>query len=192
MSGAFANMNVFEIFFLICAIVGGFFVVVRLIMQYVGAVDDFDTTDIDGEIDADHADSDVGFKLLSMHSMTSFLMMFGLVGLALYRQSGVGFFLSIVGATLAGMVSVYIIGRLFALFASMQSSGTLSTTKAVGSTGTVYLTIPADGTGRVTINFNNHLREFDATAKSGTELPTGTPIKVVQVNANILVVEQID
>jgi len=190
MPGAFANLNGFEVFFLLCAIVGGFFVLVRLIMQFVGAGVDVDA-DVDLDIDGQHADSDVGFKLLSMHSLTSFLMMFGLVGLALYRQSGVGFMTSIVGASLAGLISVWVIGRLFGLFSGLQSSGTLATALAVGSTGTVYLKIPAGGTGRVTINFQNRLREFDAVAKGDGELPTGTPVRVVQVNANILVVEQL-
>jgi len=186
MSDAFANLNGFEVFYLLCAIVGGFFVLVRLVMQFVGAGID---TDADLDLDGHHTDSDVGFKLLSLHSLTSFLMMFGLVGLALYRQSEVGFVTSIVGASLAGMISVWVIGRLFALFSGLQSSGTLATAQAVGSTGTVYLTIPAGGTGRVTINFQNRLREFDAVVKGGGELPTGTPVKVVQVNANVLVVE---
>lgn len=187
---AFSDMNVFEIFFLICAFVGGFFVVVRLVMQFVGAVDDFDM-DIDTDIDAEHSDSDVGFKLLSMHSLTSFLMMFGLVGLALYRQSGVGFVPSILGATLGGFFSVWVIGRLFALFAGMQSSGTLQTAESVGSTGTVYMTIPEDGTGRVTINFKNRLREFDASTNGRVRLETGVMVKVVQVNGNILIVERV-
>ncbi len=189
---AFSDMNVFELFFLICAVVGGFFVVARLVLQFVGAVDDFDTAgEIDLDVDAEHTDSDVGFKLLSMHSLTSFLMMFGLVGLALYRQSGVGFIFSIFGATLAGLFSVWIISRLFALFSGMQSSGTLKTAESVGSTGTVYMTIPEGGTGRVTINFKNRLREFDASAVGGASLETGAVVKVVQVNGNILVVERV-
>lgn len=187
MANAFSNLNGFEIFFLLCAIVGGFFVLARLIMQFVGAGVDVDA---DVDIDAHHVDSDVGFKLLSMHSLTSFLMMFGLVGFALYRQSGVGFVGSIAGACIAGLAAVWIIGRLFALFSRMQSSGTLKTEQAIGSSGTIYMKIPAGGTGRVTINFQNRLREFDAVASDSAELPTGTPVRVVQVKSNVLVVEK--
>jgi hypothetical protein len=191
MMEAFAGLNGFEMFFLLCAVVGGFFVLVRLVLQFLGADADVDG-DFDVDIDADHADSDVGFKLLSMHGLTSFLMMFGLVGLALYRQSGVGFFGSLLGACVAGLAAVWVIGRLFALFGRLQSSGTLPISLAVGCSGTVYLKIPAGGTGRVTIDFHNRLREFDAVAKeNGIELPTGTPIKVVQVHASVLVVEKL-
>jgi membrane protein implicated in regulation of membrane protease activity len=190
MVNAFANLNGFEIFFLLCAIVGGFFVLVKLIMQFIGADAEIDT-DLDAGIDAQHVDSDIGFKVLSMHSLTSFLMMFGLVGLALYRQSQVGIFLSTLGASVAGLASVWVIGRIFASVGRLQSSGTLATASAVGSTGTVYLGIPQGGTGRVSINFRGRLREFDASAADGEAIATGTPVRVVRVDASVLIVEKI-
>jgi membrane protein implicated in regulation of membrane protease activity len=185
---AFADFNGLEIFFLVCAVIGGFFVFLKLITQFAGG--DSDTgIGVESDIDTHHADSDIGFRLLSMHGLSAFFMMFGLVGLALYRQSQAGVIISIIGAVAAGTVSVWIIGKIFQGASQLQSSGTLQTADAIGSTGTVYLTIPAGGIGRVSINFRNHLREFDATEKNGAEVPTGTPIRVVQVNANILVVE---
>jgi len=194
MTDAFSAMNGQEIFFTICAVVGGFFVLVKLVLQFVGADTDMDTDldiDADSGIDIHHVDSDMGFKLLSLYGLTSFLMMFGLVGLALYRQSHAGFVVSLAGGTAAGFASVWVIGRLFALIGRLQSSGTLDTATATGSTGTVYLTIPAGGTGRVTINFKGRLREFDAMAASGEQLATGTPIRVARVDASLLVVEPI-
>lgn len=186
----FADFNGLEMFFLACAIIGGFFVVVKLVLQFVGG--DADTgadvvSDID--IDTEHVDSDIGFRLLSMHGLSAFFMMFGLVGLALYRQNQAGVIISMVGAVFAGLVSVWVIGRIFQGAARLQSSGTLKTSDAVGSTGTVYLTIKEGGTGRVSLNFRNRLREFDACEKNGAKVPTGTPVRVIQVNANVLVVE---
>lgn len=190
MINAFAGMNGFETFFLLCAIIGSFFLVVRMVMQFVGADVDADA-DFDVDIDADHIDSDVGFKVLSLQSLTAFLMMFGLVGLALYRQNGVCFTGSMVGACLAGLAAVWVIGRLFAWFDRLQSSGTLRISQAIGCKGSVYLTIAAGGSGRVTIDFHNRLREFDAVAEHGGEIPTGTPVEVVKVNAQILVVKSL-
>ncbi|HIJ78688.1 MAG: hypothetical protein OEY01_06130 [Desulfobulbaceae bacterium] len=187
---AFSDFNGLEIFFLASAIIGGFFVVVKLILQFVGSDTDTDFgVDSDLDIDAQHIDSDVGFRLLSMHGLSAFFMMFGLVGLASYRQSQLGVVISIVGAVVAGMVSVWIIGKLFEGAAGLQSSGTLKTADAIGSTGTVYLSIPKGGTGRVSLNFKSRLREFDAVERNGNEVPTGTPVSVVKLNANILVVE---
>jgi len=190
MANAFSNLNGFEIFFLICAVVGGFFVLAKLIMQFIGAGADIDT-DLNTGIDTQHVDSDIGFKALSMHGLTSFLMMFGLVGLALYRQNRAGMFLSVLGASVAGLLSVWVIGRIFTSIGKLQSSGNLATASAIGSTGTVYLGIPRGGTGRVSINFRGRLREFDANSADGEAIATGTPIRVVRVEASVLVVENI-
>ena len=62
---------------------------------------------------------------------------------------------------------------------------------AVGSEGSVYLTVGKDG-GRVQINFANRLREFEAVSADGSTLPTGTPIRVQSVTANTLVVAPTD
>ncbi|NQU68360.1 MAG: NfeD family protein [Candidatus Marinimicrobia bacterium] len=190
MVNAFSDFNGLEMFFLICAIIGGFFVLIKLVMQFMGGDADSDIgVDGDMDIDTDHVDSDVGFRLISLHGLSAFFMMFGLVGLALYRQSQVGTSISMVGAVAAGFVSVWIIGKLFKGAASLQSNGALKTSDSVGSTGTVYLTIPERGMGRVSINFQNRLREFDAVEINGISVPTGAPIRVVRVDANVLVVE---
>lgn len=193
MANAFSDFNGLEIFFLICAIVGGYFVFMKLVMQFVGGDADADAgADHDFSIDSEHPDSDIGFRMISLQGLSAFFMMFGLVGLALYRQSQVGVFISIVGAAAAGMGSVWVIGKLFKGAANLQSSGTLKTSDAVNSMGTVYINIPKGGIGRVSINFKNRLREFDAIEKNGAELPTGTPVRVVRVDANIMVVETIN
>lgn len=186
----FSDFNGLEIFFLICAVIGGFFVVVKLVLQFIGS-DAGTDINVDGDIDIDHADSDIGFRFLSLQGLSAFFMMFGLVGLALYRQSQMGIVLSSIGAVAAGMASVWVIAKLFQGASRLQSNGTLKTEDAVGCTGTVYLTIPQGGTGQVNLNFRNHRREFNATEKNGGEVPTGTPVRVVKVNANILVVETI-
>lgn len=191
MTGAFSGFDGFEIFFLICAVVGGFFVLFRFILQFAGVGVDLDP-DGPPTFDAQHADSDVGFKLLSLQGLSAFLLMFGLVGLALYRQSGVGFFLSIAGGSAAGLAAVWVVGKLFAFSARLQSSGSLdSVLAAPGCTGTVYLTIPAGGTGQVTVTIAGRQRELSAVAADGGELSTGTPVRVVRSEASILVVERI-
>jgi len=194
MDSIFSQYNGVEIFFLVCALVGGLFVLLKFIMMFSGF--DHDTSaDMDtggGGIDAHHSDSDAGFKFLSLHGITSFLMMFGLVGLALYRQSQLGIFISMVGAIASGMASVWIIGKLFMLTVKLKSSGTISIDSTVGAQGKVYLTIPkeGDGTGRVLISVRNSLREYDAITQESESLSTGTPIRVVWVDGNVLVVER--
>jgi len=193
MRSLFAAFNGIETFFLICAIVGGLFVLFRLFMMLIGMDHDgHGDFSSDGHDFSDHhSDSDIGFKLLSLHGLTSFFMMFGLVGLALYRQSRVGTLVSMVGAVVAGLVSVWIIKKLFGLVVKLQSSGTITIEKAVGAQGKVYLTIPANGTGRVLVKVQNSLREFDASSQGDEEIASDTPIRVVWVDGNVLVVEKI-
>jgi len=186
------GFNGIENFFLLCAVIGGFFVVAKLVMGLAGGLMEAELDhDLTG-VEAHHADSDAGFKLLSLHGIASFLMMFGLVGLALYRQSHAGTLVSLAGAALAGVGTAWVICKLFQLAGRMQSSGNLSPTGGLlASTGTVYLTIPKGGTGRVTINVRNRLREFDAVSIDGEELPTGTAVQVVDVSGTSVIVQNI-
>lgn len=193
MRSLFAQFNGIEIFFLICAIVGGIFVLFRLVMQMIGfdhdSHGDFQT---DGHDFTDHhTDSDIGFKLLSLQGLTAFLMMFGLVGLAMYHQSKMGTLVSMIGAVAAGFASVWIIKKLFNAIVKLQSSGTIAMKSTVGAQGKVYLTIPENGAGRVLIKVQNSLREFDASSQDNKSIATDTPIRVVWVDGNVLVVEKI-
>lgn len=189
MNEIFSQFNGVEIFFLICALVGGLFVILKFMMQFIGMDHDIDAGGHD--IDVHHADSDIGFKMLSLHGITSFLMMFGLVGLALYRQNQAGILIAMAGAVVAGFVSVWIIGKLFFLTVRLKSSGTISIDSTVGAQGKVYLAIPEKGTGRVLIKVRNSLREYDAMSNDDKAISTGTPIRVVWVDGNVLVVERI-
>ena len=189
MDKALSNFTGLEIFFFICAVIGGSLFFIRLVLQLIGADHDVDT-DFDVGNDAGHGDADISFKLLTMHGLTAFFMMFGLVGIALFRQSGAGAFVSISGGTAAGFATVWVIGKLFSSAKKLQSSGTVDIIGAIGCEGTVYTTIPANGTGSVQIIIKNRLREFDASSHTKEELKTGEKIKVVWVNGNILTVEK--
>ncbi len=188
MLGSFDSL---EKFFLVCAVSGGFFIIIRIMLQFVGSSSDMDMPGGHDAMDVHHADSDLGFKFLSVHGLSTFLMMFGLIGLALYRQSGVGPILCVPGAAAAGVIAVWIVGKLFQGAAGLQSSGTLDNRDSVGATGTVYLTIPEKGIGRVNIRFKGRLRECDAMAIHGEKLDTGTPIRVIKVSDSILMVERV-
>lgn len=190
----FGNLNGLDVFFLTCALIGGIPLVIRFILQFMGA--DFrDEAALDADFESpdggDSFDADASLKFLSLHGITSFLMMFGLVGYALYRQSEVGAGFSLLGATVAGFVSFWIIGKLFSIMANMQSSGTINIKQAVGSEGKVYTTIAPNKTGSVMVTFQGRLREYEASSADNQEIKTGTRIRVTEVSGNILVVTPI-
>ncbi|MEF2231302.1 MAG: NfeD family protein [Pseudodesulfovibrio sp.] len=190
----FDSFNGLDIFFILCALAGGIPLAIRFVMQFMG-VDFGDHASMSADFESPDGgtsfDTDASLKFLSLHGLTSFLMMFGLVGFALYRQSEVGAAYSLLGATAAGLVSFWIISKLFRVLGSMQSSGTIDITQAVGSKGKVYTTIHPGKTGSVMVTCAGRLREYDASSKDNSEIKTGTLIEVTEVNGNILVVTPI-
>jgi membrane protein implicated in regulation of membrane protease activity len=178
----FAAHNGLEQLFLLGAIVGGLILFLRLVLMIVGL--DHHGADV-------HLDSDVGFQALTIQGISAFFTMFGVVGYMLHHNVIVGLTLSLVGAVAAGVFSMWLIHRVFRAMLKLQSTGTVSLFAAVGSEGSVYLTVGKDG-GRVQINFANRLREFEAVSSDGSTLPTGTVIRVQSVTANTLVVAPVE
>jgi len=180
----FASHNGVEQMFLLAGMVGGLILVFRLILTVAGL-------DHHGGMDAIHADSDDGFQALTIQGISSFFTMFGVVGFTLYHTASLGMTLAIAGAVAAGAFSMWTIHKVFRAMLRLQSSGTVSLFAAVGSEGSVYLTVGKDG-GRVQINFANRLREFEAVSADGMPIPTGTVIRVQSVTANSLVVAPVE
>jgi membrane protein implicated in regulation of membrane protease activity len=180
----FASHSGVEQLFLLSGIVGGLILVLRLILTIAGL-------DHHAGLDAMHADSDAGFQALTIQGVSSFFTMFGVVGFTLYHNAALGILLALLGAFAAGAFSLWVIQKTFRAMLRLQSSGTVSLYAAVGSEGSVYLTVSKTG-GSVQINFANRLREFEAVSADGATLPTGTAIRVQGVSANTLIVAPAD
>jgi len=190
-----------ELFFLICAVIGGSLFLFRLALMFMGGDTDVDIdgdididVDMDGDLDADAGgDTDVSFKLLSLQGLTGFLLMFGLVGLAMMRQSHQGVVISLAAATAAGALTFWVMQRIFEKAKALQSTGNIKIKNAIGLEGDVYLTIPPHGRGKVRVNVQDHLKVWEATTESDQEIKTGQRIRVKNiVSNNILVVEKLD
>jgi membrane protein implicated in regulation of membrane protease activity len=191
MSGTGTAFSGLELFFIICAVIGGGLFIVRFLIQLFGGSDNTSDTDLAvGHADMDHIDADVSFKLLTLQGLTAFFMMFGLVGFAMLHESHTNGGIALAGALLAGLGTVWLIGKIFYSAKKLQSSGTLDNSAAVGEHGTVYLTIRAGGAGKVNVTMHGRPREFEAVAKDGAEIKTGERIRVLEVNNSVLVVEK--
>ncbi len=181
----FSSHTGLEQLFLLCAIIGGTLLILRLIFSIAGL------DSHDGDFDAPHTSSDAGFQLLTIQGVSSFFTMFGLVGYALNHNTSLGTMIAVGGAVLAGFTSVWVIQRIFLSMLRLQSSGSLPLDATIGSQGTVYLTVTPNG-GRVQVSVANRLREFEAVSASTEELPTGTQIRVERIAANTLVVSRLN
>ena len=184
-----------EIIYWAATIIGGTLFILRLILMFMGG--DVSDDGIDSALDTggfessgDHADANMSFQLLSVQGLTSFFMMFGLVGLALLKASQ-PVLLTVMGGVLAGLVTVAVTGLIFTQMKRLQTEGTINIQTTIGSEGSVYLTIPKNGTGQVQVIAQGSLKIFDAVSNNKTLIATGEKIRVVGVaGGNILVVEK--
>jgi len=193
----FASLSGTDRFFLICAAVGALGVLLRLMTQVLGFaggdIGDGDIGDGGGDIGSDPGGADShhfdGFKIISVHGLAAFFLMFGLVGFAMSRESRAPIVIAILAGVVAGAVSVWIITKLFTMAGKLQSVGNLDVKKATGCRGVVYMQIPSGASGRVTLNIDGRQREMDAMSVNGEAMPTGVPVVVVRMEENIAIVD---
>ncbi|MDR1285684.1 MAG: hypothetical protein LBJ88_05755 [Campylobacteraceae bacterium] len=141
--------------FWIAAVAGSVFFILRVAVSIVGGFDG-DNTD---ELDA----TEGAFKLLSLNSITSFIAMFGWVGLACGYQFKLSLLTSVVIAIICGFIAMFITAWLFKLAMKLKSSGVVFDIKeSVGQNAEVYVRIPLGGVGRVILSINGTKHEFDA------------------------------
>jgi membrane protein implicated in regulation of membrane protease activity len=171
--------------FLVCAVAGGAALVMRMALLLLGIGGE---SVFDGAGGAD-GHGDVGARLLSIQGVSAFLVMFGLAGLAMLRQSGASAELAVPVAFAAGLAAMWVIARVFRSMGRLQSSGTLDLGRAVGCEGVVYLTIRSDGGGQVQLELQGRLGTFEAISATKVVIATGRQIRVVGVRAGALLVE---
>jgi hypothetical protein len=190
------GLTLIEVIYWASTIIGGTLFILRLGMMLIGggmSDDGLDSAlDAGGaDVSGDHADADASFKLLSLQGLTSFFMMFGLVGLALLRAN-LHVLITIIGGMFAGLVTVAVTGLIFTQMKRLQTEGTIKIQNAIGSDGTVYLTIPKNGTGQVQIIAQGSLKIFDAVSANKKQIATGEKVHVTGVaSGNTLIVEKI-
>ena len=179
--------------------------IIQTILTFIGA--DADTSGLDGAdlgggmdapdvtVDGDAAMGGSGSNLYTFRNLINFLLGFGWTAIMLQdKVHSVPLLLIIAAVVGAGLVALVM--YLFSLLGKMQQSGNIDVYKsAVGCQGTSYLTIPAarGGEGKVQISIGGAVREYNAQTEEDTPIPTGTPIKVVDViNGITLLVERLD
>lgn len=199
-------MTPLNTFYLICACAGLALLIVRIILMLAGVGHDVDVhADVHADMHADspgghdagahdsghHSGSDSSFTMLTLQGVMGFLLMFGLTGFVLNGMSVAGGIISAAGALAAGVASMWLIAKLFSLMLGLQSSGTVDIANAVGQEGSVYLTIPPGGTGKVQVVVQGRLLEYEAVSDEKTALAPGDTVLVVYYKGNTLVVHKI-
>ena len=185
----FGDATGLEMIFAASALVGGILFLIWFALMMIGGV----TADIfEGLLGMEGVGdlgADASFKALTFQGLMAFLMFFGLAGLYTLKSTETSTIAIAVGGG-AGFASMYFTGKLFQLFITLQSDGTVEISESVGSTGTVYLKIPDNGAGKVQVNFGGSMRTMNAKSHDNAEIDSGEFIEVVDTMGDILIVKR--
>jgi hypothetical protein len=169
--------------------------VIQLIMTLLG-VDGDGMVDADA-IDAAGADPDVfsghdsGLQILSTRTVVAFLAGFGWTGV-IVLQAGKGMTSAVLIALGVGILLMLAVFWLMRGLYSMRQSGTIDYRNAIGAVGTVYVRIPAagSGAGQIQVLVQGRLATVGATNRAPEPLASGTKVRVVGLaGPNLLEVE---
>jgi membrane protein implicated in regulation of membrane protease activity len=180
-----------DVLFAACAIIGTIlFLLYFLLVMLTGAADGMlEVAGFDFEMDAAGV-----FHMFTLQGLLSFVMMFGIFGLAV-SQSGdnTNAVLAVLAGTAAGTASMYVVAKVFQAMQSLESDGTVVHNKALGARGTVYRRIDPNKPGQVQVEFQGALRTMSARSDDeAATLETGSLIEVVDTIGEILIVAPLD
>jgi hypothetical protein len=183
--------------FLLCAIVGGTLLICQFALGLLG-FGHHDVADHDFHADVSHdvgTDHDAGHAhdhdhehghawlvgVLTFRAVVAALTFFGLAGMAATSQQ-LAPLPSLGIALAAGAAALGVVAFLMRTLARLRAEGNVRIDRAVGQTGTVYLSIPGRkaGAGKVHLKLQNRIVEYQAITALD-DLPTGSLVVVVAV-----------
>ena len=146
-----------DLLFASAALVGGLLFIAWFFLLMIGGL-------AGGLLDGVGVDVDMGadlsFKAFTFQGIVAFVLMFGLVGLALSR-SDQHQMVALLAGTAAGGASMWTMGKMFQVFYSVQSSGNMNIDNAVGKNGTVYMRIKPGEVGQIQVEVQGAMRTLD-------------------------------
>jgi len=121
-------------------------------------------------------------NMLNFQGIVAGITVLGLAGLAASAAKLPDLVALLIGVA-ASLVMMALVAGFFGVMVGMDDDCTVRLEDAVGTLGTVYLSIPArnEGQGKVTLNLQERLMEFPAVTFQEAPLSTGQKILVVAV-----------
>lgn len=148
---------------------------------------------LDGDEDFEAMSGVVDFRFITIRGIIAFLTMFGWVGAAM-ANAGLHILWTLLGASVAGLASMYIIAMLFYGISKLQSSGNINYKTAIGREATVYIPIPPnkDGFGKIQLTLQERLIEVNAVTEEDEMIGTNKSVRIIDMlNATTFVVERL-
>ena len=185
----FGDATGLELLFAASALVGGILFLLWFALMMIGGVAADVFEGLLGMEGVGDLGADASFKALTFQGLMAFLMFFGLAGLYTLKSTETSTLAIGIGG-IAGFASMWGTGKLFQLFITLQSDGTVEISESIGATGTVYLRIPHDGAGQVQVNFGGSLRTMNPKSHDDAEIGNGEFIEVVDTMGDVLIVKR--
>ena len=182
MLDAFFTGNAF--WFSVPAFLGTVFFLIRLVALSIGGHGHIDTHAADHVgADGSHDGHSDATQLLSIQSITGFMMGFGWGGLGALKGTTWDMIWVILCGVAFGMFIVWIQLLMLSGMRKLQASGNISINRAMGSQGVVYIEIPGNntGTGQVTLVIDDKQRILNAITPDET-IPSKTRVNVIGIN----------
>ncbi len=160
-----------------------------MVGSFFGFGEDVDGIDADADFD-DIDDVDGGFPIFTFRNFLAFFTFFSWGGIV-SLDSGASPGWAITVATLSGLGMVTIIVSILFVFNKLRSDNTGKLSDTIGTDGTIHLSIPEDGMGKVHVLIKGSHRTEDAISKDGVEIKTGSRVKVTGTSGTNLIVEKV-
>ncbi len=143
---------------------------------------DIDVLDIDGVEGAsiaDAAESVAAFRVISIRAILAFCTLFCWAA-AMYLDGGMARHTALLLGTAWGLAAWVVVAMVVHFMRKLAETGNMKLASCVGTPGSVYLDIPADGPGEVKVVVSGVISCIKARTSGGRDLPAGTPIKVTR------------
>jgi hypothetical protein len=164
-----------------CAVVASLIFLVQMVLTLIG----MDSSDMDVDFDgANTMDLGGGLNLFTIKNFIGFLVGFGWAGVCFYNSITSSILLILV-AVIVGLLFVGIFVVIYKQTKKLEHNGAFQIDEVKGTTVSVYLRIPAQGSGKgkVQVSQNGSVHELDALT-DGEEIPSGAKVKVVEIVDN--------
>lgn len=146
--------------------------------------------DIDGDGDID-VDSDSGVSIFTVKSITAFLAVGGWAGLLTCAVASDKLqWISVFVAVIAGAAAMAVVVVAMRAMLKLQCNGAVQHERLVGKQATVYVSVPAQrsGRGKITLTAQGRFLELDAMTDDGDRIAVDETVEIISTENECAVV----
>lgn len=165
--------------------------IIQTIMTFMGG-DASDGLDADFDGDFAHDGADGPLQVFSLRNLVNFMLGFSWAGIAFFRSiENHGLLITV--ALLCGLVFFFLFFFIIKQLQKLAEDNSFRMSDTLNKTAEVYLTIPANksGKGKVLVSVHGSTRELEAMTEKAEEIKSGGVVKIIRFESDIVIVESI-